>query len=127
MRKKRVSSPDRKEVAALMRMERVGENPRSTALLRALAECGHTSSQVDLANILTEHSETEQEGIRWYKRAAARNPSTAMFNLARTHLLRGKPRWYLYWMKKLADMGDEYAREDLSEFLAQSRDARRLR
>lgn len=113
----KIASPEKLN-AALNRIERIGNNRLSTIYIRKLAEQGHVTSQVVLADILTSSEETEQEGIEWYKRAMFFDPKTAMFNLAMTYKNKGNISSYFYWIRKLADMGDPDAREELSSFLS---------
>lgn len=45
----------------------------------------------------------------WYKRAVDLGYSISAWNLAMHHRNRGATRWYLYWLRKAADMGEEDA------------------
>ncbi len=78
------------------------------------AELGDANAQVNLANMLDsgeggvlDHSRARY----WYKKAIAQGAPEAAYNLAISYQQQGNTRWFNYWIRKSAQMGDEDAME----------------
>jgi TPR repeat protein len=51
--------------------------------------------------------------LYWYKRGVRRGDYVAAQNLAMHYKARGQTRWYIYWLTRAAEMGDEDSRAEL--------------
>ncbi|WP_126000560.1 tetratricopeptide repeat protein [Sphingomonas koreensis] len=53
------------------------------------------------------------EALNYYRTAANLGYEPSIMNLARHYEMRGDARWYLYWLRKAADMGSPDAIQEL--------------
>ena len=86
-----------------------GQLREAERLFRRAAAMGHLPSMNSLATLLDDDLRRPQEAIFWYKRAVLAGHDIAAWNLAMHYVPLGQKRWYRYWMKRAAAMGNEDA------------------
>lgn len=80
------------------------------------AKLGDKNAQVNLANMLDAGEgvlKDHKKAAYWYKRAIRQKSPEAAYNLAISYKHQGKIRWFDYWIKRAADMGDQDAIDQL--------------
>lgn len=106
-------------------LEAVGRTEEALALYRRAARLGDTGAQTNLGVMLTDlGGEHHAEGMRWYRRAAARGDRCGAWNAAVQYRIAGDRRWYLYWLREAARLGDEDAATMVAEIDRRIRDGR---
>lgn len=92
-------------------LEDRGEIDLAVKLYTDAARLGEPIAQSNLANLLDDKVSPARpkEAVYWYKRALKAGHEPAAWNLAMHYRNAGKKRWYLYWLRVAAELGDEDA------------------
>ncbi len=98
-------------------LEEEGRIEPAIELYRVAAKLGNLGARIRLSALLGDLAmpHASAEAIYWIRRYAPEYPSHAWWNLAMYHRQRGNRRWYLYWLKRSADEGDEDAIAGLND------------
>jgi TPR repeat protein len=96
-------------------LEERGLIPEALRAYTVAARLGSSSAQVNLGNILDDVVKPSRtsEAKAWYKRAVKRGNPSGAWNLAMHYRNNGNPRWYRYWLRVAADLGDEDAANEM--------------
>lgn len=90
-----------------------GRYQLAASLFLRAARLGNGDAQVNLANMYSdgahEVDRDDKRASHWYRLAVSKGIPEAAYNLALHHLKRGGNRWFRYWIKRAADMGDRDA------------------
>lgn len=93
-----------------------GKIEEAFTVFQYAAKLGSLEAQVNLANLLDSGAVGEKnckQAAYWYKRAIKNGSPEAAYNLAISYRQQGKSRWFGYWIRKAAEMGDEDALDEL--------------
>lgn len=93
-----------------------GEFEEAARFFRLAAAKGDTGSMTNLGNLLLDGKVKEirpSEGMYWYKRAVAAGSNTGAWNLCMEYRMQRNKRWFIYWLKRAAEMGDSDAKAQL--------------
>ena len=91
--------------------EESGLNERAIQFYLEAARLGDVSAQLNLGNILDEKISPAEpsEAVYWYKRAARSGSAAGAWNLAMHYRKTRQRRWYDYWLRRAAELGEEDA------------------
>ena len=121
MEKKRVVSrkdyraseivPGENEFLQAFAYDEANDLPRAIRWYRRAALKKHTSAMLNLGNIMDSlpSEENRKEAIYWYKLAIQHGNRSGAWNLAMLYRNRRIRRWYLHWLHRAAELGDEDA------------------
>jgi TPR repeat protein len=92
-----------------------GDLRRATRLFKKSAEMGCVPAFARLGTIYDDIAPTPQPdlAVHWYKRGVRRGSWVAAQNLAVHYKMRGNRRWYVHWLTRAVEMGDEDSRDEL--------------
>jgi TPR repeat protein len=98
---------------AAFKLETKGDIEGASKLYKKSAKLGMSGSYVDMRNIYDDVMEPRDSvrAVASYKAAVALGDRSGAWCLAVHYRHLGKRRWYEYWLKIAADMGEEDAME----------------
>lgn len=104
-------------------IKRRGDLAKARRAYERAARLGSPHAQINLANLYDDGEFGRRNRLRaiaLYKRAARRGFPEAAYNLAQLYRRDCLQRWYAYWLRKAAKLGDSDAKEELRALKAQS-------
>jgi TPR repeat protein len=91
--------------------EDLGDNDKAIRLYRLAARLGFSPALINLGNWYDDKAipRAPKEAVKLYKRAVSLGDEVAAYSLAIHYRNLKNKRWYLYWLKRSAQMGYEEA------------------
>lgn len=104
-----------------------GDFERAVTFYRQSAAKKYRSAYVNLGNLLdkSDNPLRQKEAVYWYKRAFREGAKAGAWNLAMHYRNRGVRRWYLHWLSRAAEMGEEDAIKALKQMKQTGRSMRK--
>ena len=88
---------------------------KALRLFKRSAEMGEVSALARIGTIYADCLQPPRPdlAVYWYKRGVRCGSEIAAQNLAMHYKMLGKRRWYVYWLRRALELGDEDSRAEL--------------
>ncbi len=103
--------------SAASHAEDQGHIDTAVRLYEQAARMGVNAAQRNLGNLLDkrENARSRSMAIHWYVQAFRAGDELAAWNLAMRYVPGGNHRWYRFWMRKAAELGDPDAVAEMAK------------